>query len=227
MTAVFDPYSESYREVVQRSIAFAGIGHDVFLRAKAWLLADVFARHFGGVRPHLLDVGCGIGLMHDVLKPITAGLAGCDPSRDCVASAALRHPDVAYREQRDGALPWPDRSFDATLAVCVFHHVPPPERARLVAEMTRVTRPGGLAIAIEHNPLNPLTRLAVARCPFDEGVDLLPAGEARTLLREGGLRDVESRFFLLLPAAGRRVGALERPFRRLPLGAQYAAIGRV
>jgi hypothetical protein len=30
--------------------------------------------------------------------------------------------------------------------------------------LVRVVRPGGVAAIVEHNPLNPLTRLVVARC---------------------------------------------------------------
>ena len=33
-----------------------------------------------------------------------------------------------------------------SLAVCVFHHVPPAERDGLVAEMVRQTKPGGLVV---------------------------------------------------------------------------------
>ena len=41
--------------------------------------------------------------------------------------------------------------------------------------MRRVVRPGGLLCIIEHNPFNPLTRLAVVRCEFDRDAVLLPA----------------------------------------------------
>ena len=49
--------------------------------------------------------------------------------------------------------------------------------AGFVADMVRVTRPGGLVCVIEHNPLNPLTRLAVNRCPFDADAVLLRSGQ--------------------------------------------------
>ena len=99
-------------------------------------------------------------------------------------------------------------------------------REALVAEMRRVTRPGGLVALVEHNPWNPLTRLAVARCPFDDDAVLLGARAARGLLTAGGLAAVRSRHFLVLPATGPWVTAVERPLRALPLGAQYLAVGR-
>ena len=60
-------------------------------------------------------------------------------------------------------------------------------------EMRRVVRPGGLVCVIEHNPLNPLTRLAVARCEFDRDTVLLGAGKARKLMAAGGLREIGTR----------------------------------
>lgn len=227
MTSSFDAYGGSYAEVVQRSIAFSGLKHDLFLRAKVRVLADLFRAHFGPERPALLDVGCGIGAMHELLRPIVGRLAGCDPSAESLAAARRRDEGVEVRQQFGETVPWSGNSFDATLAVCVFHHVVPERRDGLLSEMRRVTRPGGLVVVIEHNPWNPLTRLAVARCPFDDDAILLGAREGRALLRRGGLQDVRSRHFLVLPSADAWAGAAERPFARLPLGAQYAVSGTV
>ena len=227
MTAAFDPYGPDYDAVVQDSIAFSGLDHALFVRAKVALLARLFARHFGVERPALLDVGCGIGLMHEGLGPITRSVAGTDVSAQSLARAGREHPQVEYRPQGDGVLPWPDDTFDVTLAVCVLHHVPPSQRAGLLTQMRRVTRPSGLVIAIEHNPLNPLTRLAVARCPFDHDAELLGARTARGLLRSAGLEDVRSRYFLVFPAVHRILSGIEERIGCLPIGAQYVAFGQV
>lgn len=225
--SAFDAYDESYRDVVQRSIAFSGLKHDLFLEAKARILADVFTHHFGEARPSLLDVGCGVGSLHPYLRPIVGDLGGCDPSAGSLAKAGTANAGVDYRAQEHEGLPWADASVDASLAVCVFHHVPPAERAALLGEMVRVTRPGGLVLVIEHNPWNPLTRLAVARCPFDDDAVLLGARECRERLRGAGLEQVESRHFLVVPSTGRWAKTIEAPIRRVPIGAQYLAYGTV
>lgn len=227
MSAPFDSYSGNYDDVVQRSIDFAGVKHEVFLLAKVRELSDIFGRHFGDRRPSLLDVGCGIGAMHEPLSAITSRLAGCDLSADCLATARARNPRVAYREQSGSALPFETASFDVTLAVCVFHHVPVDARDGLLAEMVRQTRPGGLVVIIEHNPWNPLTRLAVARCELDHDAILLRAGETRRRLARAGLMCVRARHILLAPSAARWAGMLEKPFHALPFGAQYVALGEV
>lgn len=227
MAETFDSYRSTYETVVQNSIAFSGLKHDFFLEAKIVQLAALFARHFGECRPSLLDLGCGVGRMHPLLKPLVTDLAGSDVSRESLERARLDNPFADYREDEGGRLPWEADAFDATLAVCVLHHVDPAWREAFITEMKRVTRPGGLVIVIEHNPFNPLTRLAVARCPFDADAVLLKNGEARDRLANAGLRHVEARHFLIAPTLAPWAQAIERKLERLPLGAQYIASGTV
>jgi hypothetical protein len=106
-----------------------------------------------------------------------------------------------------------------------MHHVNPQERSSFVAELRRVTRPGGIAVVFEHNPLNLLTRRAVSNCVFDEGVVLLPHKETESLLRHEGFDVYPSRFILLVPAFTKSLGRVDRLFSKLPLGAQYFTCG--
>jgi hypothetical protein len=83
----------------------------------------------------------------------------------------------------------------------------------------------GLVCIIEHNPLNPLTPLAVAGCEFDRDAVLLGAGKARKLLAAGGLREIGARYFLLLPSEAKPARRIEGALGSVPLGAQYVAFG--
>jgi hypothetical protein len=87
--------------------------------------------------------------------------------------------------------------------------------------MARVTRPGGLAIILEHNPLNPATRFAVSRCAFDEDAVLMRMSESRALLADAGLRERERAYILFFPFRN----TIERRLGRLPMGAQYYVAG--
>jgi SAM-dependent methyltransferase len=227
VSETFDSYRTNYERVVQDSISFSGLKHDFFLEAKIHQLTAVFQQHFGSYRPTLLDIGCGVGRMHPLLLSHVTSLAGADVSTESLARAQSDNPDVEYRADEGAGLPWVSNAFDATLAVCVLHHVEVGARENFIADMVRVTRPGGLVLIIEHNPYNPLTRLAVARCPFDADAVLLKNGEAKARLSNAGLSAVTCQHFLIAPTLAAPVRRLERALAGLPLGAQYIATGVV
>ena len=201
MNAGFDAYRESYEHVVDDSIDFLGLSHDFFLKAKVDLLQPLFHAHFGAdCRPRVLDVGCGVGRLHPLLMPVVGTLAGTDVSTESLARAETENPSVDS-SGRSSEAPSPGREEASTAHwwFWVLDHVDIAEREPLVREMRCVTRAGGLVVVIEHNPWNPLTRLAVARCPFDDDAVLLGARKARRLLQGCGLRNVKSRHFLVFP----------------------------
>lgn len=214
----FDRVGEAYEELVEDSIAFAGREHEFYLRAKADALVDVVRRLVGEPSTvRAVDVGCGDGSFDRLLPPF-ARLEGVDPSSEMIEVARRRNPRASYSIADGTALPYADGEFDVAFAVCVLHHVEPEDRTRFASELGRVLRPGGLAVVFEHNPLNPLTRLAVHRCAFDEDVKLLGRREVEQRLSAVGLRPVERRYLLFVPW---RAPRLERLLAHVPLGAQH------
>src|SRR3954453_14467154 len=96
----------------------------------------------------LLDIGCGAGddvrSLAQLVGP--AGLVvGLDSSATMVAEAERRAAGtglpVEFRVGDVYALDWPDASFDGCRADRVFQHLA--ERDGALAELVRVTRPGG------------------------------------------------------------------------------------
>ena len=225
MAELFDGYHDNYRDVVQSSIDFSGLPHDFFMRAKADLLRELIARRLGTERPDMLDVGCGVGSLHPLLHGMVGGLSGIDVSSASLVQARARNQGVDYRPFDGRNFPFADASFDLVTAICVMHHIAPAEWAPFIADMRRVTRPGGLVCVIEHNPYNPLTRLAVARCEFDRDAVLLGAGTTRKLMAASGLREIGARHFLLLPWEAKPARRLEKALAGVWLGGQYAAFG--
>jgi SAM-dependent methyltransferase len=227
MTELFDGYHHNYRDVVQSSIDFSGLQHDFFIRAKADLLRDLIAQRLGAEKPDMLDVGCGVGSLHALLHGMVGRLSGIDVSSASLVQARAHNAAVDYREFDGRTFPFDGPSFDLVTAICVMHHIVPAEWARFMAEMRRVTRPGGLVCVIEHNPYNPLTRLAIARCEFDRDAVLLGAGTTRKLMVAAGLREIGARHFLLLPWDTKPARRLEQALSGVWLGSQYATFGTV
>jgi SAM-dependent methyltransferase len=225
--AEFDAYAWNYREKVNRVLAFSGMQVDFFTRVKVDYLVELI----GSLRPpaaraEVIDVGCGVANSHPHLAGRIGRLTGVDVSQACIAKAAALNPQNEYRPYDGLNLPFPDASFDAASAVCVFHHIPVAKRVRLARDVRRVLRASGLFAIFEHNPLNPLTLHMVNKCGFDKDAILLRSQDTETLLDEAGFRDVDTRFILTVPARGRMLHAVDQLFSRLPLGAQYFTVGR-
>jgi SAM-dependent methyltransferase len=90
----------------------------------------------------LLDAGCGSGRTLDELARY-GRVSGVDLSAAAVDAARRRgHDDVHVARIED--LPFPDGTFDVVTCLDVIEHTPD-DRASL-AELRRVTRPGGLML---------------------------------------------------------------------------------
>ena len=94
----------------------------------------------------LLDVGCGTGLLIDILtKQKAARYCGVDLSDEMIRVAKSK--SITGAEFLVGSadrLPYPDESFDIVTCSQSFHHYPYPEKA--MQEAMRVLKSGGLYI---------------------------------------------------------------------------------
>jgi ubiquinone/menaquinone biosynthesis C-methylase UbiE len=114
-------------------------------------LAPLFIEHTGiEDGEELCEVGCGTGSLTFALAEAArfARLTAIDHSEVYLAAAQAKNRDPrTHLEQGDGcALRFAEASFDRTLSMLVLPSVvPQPEQ--MVAEMRRVTRPGGVVAA--------------------------------------------------------------------------------
>jgi ubiquinone/menaquinone biosynthesis C-methylase UbiE len=114
-------------------------------------LAPLFIEHAGiADGEEILEIGCGTGSLTFALAEASrfARLTAIDQSAVYLAMAQAKNRDSRiHLEQGDGcALRFADASFDRTLSMLVLPSVvPQPEQ--MVAEMRRVTRPGGIVAA--------------------------------------------------------------------------------
>jgi ubiquinone/menaquinone biosynthesis C-methylase UbiE len=98
----------------------------------------------------VLECGAGTGLLLERISRFAGSAVGIDLSPGMLEKARARGLDV--REASVTAIPFKDASFDVTCAFKVLAHVP--ELGRALAEMARVTRPGGVVLAEFYNPLS-------------------------------------------------------------------------
>jgi SAM-dependent methyltransferase len=94
-----------------------------------------------------LDVGCGPGALTAQLVQRLGvdAVSAVDPSESFVAAVRARFPGIDVRSGVAERLPFPDDTFDLALAQLVVHFMADPVAG--LAEMGRVTRPGGRVAA--------------------------------------------------------------------------------
>ena len=223
----FDVHAENYVDSVDRSVSFTGRDSAFFARRKVELLEELANRSVGPLSGlSVLDVGCGTGTTDRHLVDHVGSLRGVDVSQEMLVLAAEAVPEASYEWYNGDKLPFPDGSFDVTVAICVLHHVPLSARAKFMAELHRATRDGGLVAVFEHNPLNPLTCHAVNSCELDNGVILAKGSDVGAYLEAAGARSVERRDYLFTPVGGAVGRSIDWILHRLPLGGQYVTSAR-
>jgi SAM-dependent methyltransferase len=179
----------------------AATAYDRFMGRYSGPLAPLLA-DLAGIEAGLraLDVGCGPGaLTGELVRRLGAEAVGAiDPSAPFVAAARERHPGVDVREGTAERLPWEPGTFDRALAQLVVQFMADPVAG--LAEMARVTRPGGVvAVCVwDHGgglgPLGTFWEAAHAldqAAPDESNQAGVREGQLVALLTQAGLREVE------------------------------------
>jgi SAM-dependent methyltransferase len=135
-----------------------------------------------------LEVGCGTGRYSEVLAPHAGLFVGIERSlpmlglaRDHLRGMALS-PALAAADAR--RLPFPDACFDHVIAAWLVAHLRRLDRARVLAEASRVAKPGGALWIVENHWEGPFQDLRGSR----SDVERRRIGE---LVDEGGFEIVD------------------------------------
>jgi ubiquinone/menaquinone biosynthesis C-methylase UbiE len=159
----------------------------------------------------VLDVGCGTGTLVIAAKHRVgaAGVVrGIDASPEMIArarrKAAKAGVDATFEVAVVEALPFADASFDVVMSTLMLHHLPRPVRRQCAAEMRRVLRPGGRALAVDFGMPGTRHPGIIGRLhrrghvPLSEVVELLEGAALRVV--ESGAMGTSSLYFVLAEA---------------------------
>jgi demethylmenaquinone methyltransferase/2-methoxy-6-polyprenyl-1,4-benzoquinol methylase len=134
-----------------------------FGQERRWrrLVADALALTPG---TRVLDLAAGTGASSVPFAAAGAQPVACDFSLGMLGVGRRQHPDVTFVAGDALALPFGDESFDAATVSFGLRNVS--DVARALAELARVTRPGGRLVVLEtsHPPAPLLRRLNRTYC---------------------------------------------------------------
>jgi ubiquinone/menaquinone biosynthesis C-methylase UbiE len=177
--------------------------YDLFIR---WTMPEsAFKRHLveqarisQGHR--ILDLGCGTATLTILIKKMhpdteVVGLDGDSRILEIARRKAAREGlEVKLDEGMSDELPYADNSFDRVLSSLFFHHLTRENKARTLAEVFRILRPGGeLHVADFGKPQNALMKVASLPWQVFDGWKTTAdnaQGRMPSLFRASGFREV-------------------------------------
>ncbi|WOF73263.1 methyltransferase domain-containing protein [Parvibaculaceae bacterium PLY_AMNH_Bact1] len=218
----FDRVTQDYSQTINDAISFGGSEHSFYIDVKRRHILRLVEEELGSpATQNVLDLGCGIGAYHAGLEGCFRQLHGAEISAKSLSVAKELHPWVQYAHYDGRTLPYPDGQFSVVFAVCVMHHVPPPQWTEFIDEIHRVLVDGGMALIFEHNPYNPATQYVVKSCDIDKDAVLLKPAHLRKMFRDSHFQDVRTRTIISVPPKGGLLSKLDTWLGALPFGAQY------
>lgn len=153
----YDHLADRWYEAQDDPIALLRNQHKVEM---PWILEAI--RRNIGYKAEILDMGCGAGFLANDLAAAGHKVTGIDLSTSSLKVAESRDHthSVHYRQGDVYQVPFANESFDVVAAMDLLEHVSDPQR--VIAEASRVLRPGGLFFFNTFNK-NPLAWLVVIK----------------------------------------------------------------
>ena len=147
----------------------------------------------------VLDMGCGNGRIFELLKNNDIEYYGLDISNDLIKHAQKNIPKGQFVVCDLLNTPYKDNEFDLVLCVATLHHIPSKEaRERAVAEIYRITKPGGYTLATtwyfwkSQRHLKGIINTALAKA---KGKTELDVGDFFMIWKNGNGDNIAKRYF--------------------------------
>lgn len=221
----FDPFTETYKDIINKSARLSGENYEYFARLRLELMQkELISRTGENDRFSILDFGCGIGETTRIMREMfpNSTITGYDESGESIAKAlTLCLPQTTFVKAVKKGIPAKDEQYNVIYSNGTFHHIDWKDHRHFLKELARVVTLGGYVFIFENNPRNPLMMHAMKKNPFDAGLKAIPPSHLVALGKAVGLSYVKTDYYFFFPRILKLFRLLEKFLRGIPLGAQY------
>lgn len=223
---LFNDIANNYRDIHTENIKFiSGTDSIYFNEYKIKEIKDLFIPDC-----KFLDFGCGDGETANSIHkfiPFNVNYVGTDISEESINVAINKNINNCEFVWYNGKiLPFENNTFDIVFVSGVFHHIDKKDRLNILKELNRVLKINGYLIIFEHNPINPLTRYIVKKCPFDKDIELISSFNMKRNIFDAGFSNIMCNFTIFMPRNKffQNMLWLEKYLYKNPIGGQYYCI---
>lgn len=146
----------------------------------------------------LLDIGCGSGIMLNLLhqKYPRNELRGFDIDPKILKIASHRLPSEVKLEQASATqIPFPNNSFDIALNTLVIHHLSTPDKPKMIQEAFRILKKDGRFYLFDFAAPNTFSaKIFAALFHKFENLEDAISGKYQLWLKEAGFRNITTVF---------------------------------
>ena len=229
MKAEFDCYIKDFRKNHDKEMGLVGESSSFMAELKVMKLKEWLPDHINNAKK-IFDFGCGDGLMTSFMKryfPHTE-IFGVDPSPASIEIARESYPEIHFSVNYDEKcdLNFEDNTFDISVAVGAFHHIPFKNHEGYMKEIFRTLKPNGTFVLFELNPYNPATQFIFRRSPVEVNAKMLKPSYAIDLLKKYCKANdkITRKYYFFFPHFLRFLRPCEKYLASLFLGGLYAII---
>jgi ubiquinone/menaquinone biosynthesis C-methylase UbiE len=162
----FDEVAEIYDEVFKPFI------RDHYLNKRAEFIKRIFTP---GMR--ILEIGCGTGLLLDILKRAGFDVYGVDKSKEMVSISSKKIPNKIFVGDALEKLPFSEEFFDGVIFIATVHHLGGKDKFEIaLVNALNILKKSGKILIWDHNPLNLYWYFLMKKVPQDTGREIILSG---------------------------------------------------
>ena len=210
----FDNYADNYKDYITKSLGKLEDNLNYYHIKKS----EILKKELGYQPKKILDLGCGVGTMLELLIKSFHGSAfyAYDESKKSMDYIKKKFPKINCLDNLET-----NEKFDLIFISAVVHHVKSGDRDDLFRNIYNLLSPNGVMFVFEHNPYNPVTLKMVTNCEFDADAELIKKNDLINLCKKNNFKIIKSGYIHFFPSKLGFLFKFESYLKWFFLGAQY------
>ena len=229
MSENYEKIAENYSDIHKKSLlGLSKKDFKYFVRYKL----DIVKQKTKIEPLNILDFGCGVGESCLYIRNIfpQTHITGIDTSdfsiNSCKKLNIVNSFFYSLDLSKDDNL---TEKYDLIFAACVFHHIEPKKREKVLKKLISALNKNGKLYIFEHNPFNPVTSLIFKKSEIDKGCYMMSPFQLKRMFKKLNMKGTKihsEKYVIFMPRIDffEKIFFIEKYFEKIPIGCQYYTV---